>query len=59
MLVTCKLGRPEDASQIKPFPGGQEARRMGCCCPYQPIPDCTVTFDSECKVHELEKVTKN
>ena len=58
MLVICKLQNEDETFQIKPFPGGQKARLMGCCCPYQPTPDGTVTFDSECKVHELEKVLK-
>jgi hypothetical protein len=58
MLVTCSLKNDNEAMQIQPFPGGQKARQMGCRCPYQPIPNCTVVFDSECKVHELEKVLK-
>ena len=59
MLVKCTLDKEDDVLQIKPFPGGQEARQMGCCCPYQPALDRTVTFDSKCNVHELEKVLKH
>lgn len=59
MLVTCKFIEGEDETAFRPFPGGREARKAGCICPYQPFPDGTVTFDSDCPVHELEKVVSH
>lgn len=58
MLVTCNLPSDWKPGDFDPFPGGQEARHMGCCCPYQPVENGQITFDSKCKVHELEKVLK-
>jgi hypothetical protein len=59
MLVTCKLEKPVEPGDFDPFPGGRKAKQMGCTCPYQPIEDGTVTFSSDCPVHELEKVLAN
>lgn len=56
MLVRCTFSEGESEESFHPFPGGREARRAGCTCPYQPTPDGSVTFDSDCPVHELEKV---
>ena len=40
--------------EIIPFPGGEEAREMGCSCPTQSISDVVtegmIQFDSECPV---------
>lgn len=56
MLVSCTLPNDWKPGDFDPFPGGQLARRMGCCCPYQPFEDGQIVFDSDCKVHPLEKV---
>ena len=56
MIITCKFSEGEDEMSFHPFPGGQKARHMGCTCPYQPFIDGHITFDSDCPVHELEKL---
>ena len=58
MWVSCALENEDDVFKIKPFPGGKAAQRQGCTCPYQPVPNGRVVFNSECPVHELEKVLK-
>lgn len=55
MLIRCAFEKGESEASFHPFPGGREARMQGCTCPYQPFMDGTITFDSECPVHELEK----
>ncbi len=52
MLIRCSFAESENETSFDPFPGGMEARRRGCKCPYQPLLDGTVTFDSECPVHD-------
>jgi len=59
MLIRCTFAEGESEETFLPFPGGCEAVKAGCTCPYQPFPDGTVTFDSECPVHELEKLERH
>lgn len=41
-----------------PMPGSPEARVQGCSCPETKRQGGDYVFDSDCPVHELEKVTK-
>jgi len=56
MLVICTLPNDWKPGDFDPFPGGRQARKMGCSCPYQPFDGGQIAFDADCKVHPLEKV---
>lgn len=52
MQIRCIFTEGEDEMSFQPFPGGKRAQALGCTCPYQPIPDGTVTFDANCPIHK-------
>jgi hypothetical protein len=59
-LVTCTLEPPDEHWRPVPFPGGEEARMMGCTCPIekdQPWPGKLI-FAISCPVHVMEIATK-
>lgn len=59
MLITCKLEEKVNKEEFDPFPGEKEAKIAGCSCPIQWRWPQYLVFNSECKVHELEKVSPN
>lgn len=54
--VVCKLPTGQENWKPDLFPGSDEAFERGCTCPlFQPWPG-ELFFDTECPIHELEKI---
>lgn len=53
--MVAVIGLTDPNWRPHPFPGGIEARALGCTCPPdQPWPG-SLEIDVECPVHEIEK----
>lgn len=56
-VVRCELPEGSKSWRPDPFPGSVFAQEQGCVCPEeQPWPGALL-FDTNCLVHELEKVS--
>lgn len=55
-VIKCAVPHGTLPSEFAPFPGGDEATRLGCTCPHQPLWPQEIRLASDCPVHELERV---
>lgn len=56
MIVVCELPADQRDFRPDPFPGSETAFKQGCTCPQaQPGPG-KLAFETECPIHELERV---